>query len=273
MIKMKTSALVFILIIIYGLRNVSETPDKKVSTFGAIKESGWILGLLIPGLIVDRFGISVAFYLIFIAGVAWFYFMYRLTKKYKYKPKIKIKASFAFLQKIPLLVALKTMDLAVFTTFLYFFPRATFQSWGFWSMGIIIVVVETIFFALSLYLVGRISNKSKRKYWVPACIICHLIGIVVMINASILPHYFLAAILFGVAGGFIDVWVFSKISETVKKYDKGLVYGTFGWSYDFATILGVQMPVIFFILGFNQFASMFVFPGLMIIAYLLSKKR
>jgi len=79
--------------------------------------------------------------------------------------------------------------------------------------------------------------------------------------------------LFGAAGGFIDVWLFSRISESVKKYDKGLFYGTFGWSYDFATIVGGQMPVIFVMLGLNQFASMFVFPGLMIIAYLLSKKK
>jgi len=268
------SALLFVLIIIYGLRNVSQNPDKKVGTFGAIKESGWILGLLIPGLIIDSLGITTAFYLIFIAGVVWIYFMYKLTKKYRYRPKIKIKASFAFLQKIPLLVVLKTMDLAVFTAFLFFFTRYALQTLGL-SRGIvsIIVVVETLFFSLTQYMVGRVSNKSKRKYWVPACIISHLVGIVVMLNASSLYHYFLASILFGAAGGFIDVWLFSRISESVKKYDKGLFYGTFGWSYDFATIVGGQMPVIFFMLGFNQFASMFVFPGLMIIAYLLSKRK
>jgi len=268
------SALLYVLIIIYGLRNVNKNPDKKVGTFGAIKESGWILGLLIPGLVIDAIGINTAFYLIFIAGVVWIYFMYKLTKKYRYIPKIKIKASFGFLQKIPLLVILKTMDLAVFTAFLFFFTRYALQSLGLSrSMVSIIVVFETLFFALTQYLVGRISNKPKRKYWVPACIISHLIGIVVMLNASALPHYFLASILFGAAGGFIDVWLFSKISESVKKYDKGLFYGTFGWSYDFATIVGGQMPVIFFMLGLNQFASMFVFPGLMIIAYLWSKKK
>jgi len=268
------SALLYVLIIIYGLRNVNENPDKKVGTFGAIKESGWILGLLMPGLVIDRFGIKPAFYLIFVAGVVWLYFMYKLTKKYKYTPKIKVKASFAFLQKIPLLVILKTMDLAVFTAFLFFFTRYALQSLGLSrSIVSIIVVVETLLFSLTLYLVGRFSNKSKRKYWVPACIISHLIGIVVMLNASVLYHYFLASILFGAAGGFIDVWLFSRISETVKKHDKGLFYGTFGWSYDFATIIGGQMPVIFVMLGLNQFASMFVFPVLMIIAYLLSKNK
>lgn len=268
------SALLYVLIIIYGLRNVNENPDKKVGTFGAIKESGWILGLLIPGLVIDRFGIKPAFYLIFVAGIIWLYFMYKLTKKYKYIPKIKVKASFAFLQKIPLLVILKTMDLAVFTAFLFFFTRYALQSLGLSrSIVSIIVVVETLLFSLTLYLVGRISNKSKRKYWVPACIICHLIGIVVILNASTLYYYFLASILFGAAGGFIDVWLFSRISETVKKHDKGLFYGTFGWSYDFATIVGGQIPVIFVMLGLNQFASMFVFPGLMIIAYLLSKNK
>jgi MFS family permease len=269
-----TSALLFVLIIIYGLRNVSKKPDRKVATFGAIKESGWILGLLIPGLVIDRFGIKPAFYLIFVAGVVWVYFMYKLTKKYKYKPKIKVKASLSFLKKIPLLVILKSMDLAVFTAFLFFFTRYALQSLGLSrSIVSIIVVVETLLFSLTLYLVGRISKKSRRKYWVPVCIISHLIGIVVMLNASALYHYFLASILFGAAGGFIDVWLFSRISESVKKYDKGLFYGTFGWSYDFATIVGGQMPVIFVMLGLNQFASMFVFPGLMIIAYLLSKKK
>ncbi len=268
------SALLYVLIIIYGLRNVNKNPDKKVSTFGAIKESGWILGLLIPGLVIDKFGIKPAFYLIFVAGVVWIYFMHKLTKKYRYRPKVKIKASFGFLQKIPLLIVLKSMDLAVFTAFLFFFTRFALQSLGLSrSMVSIIVVVETLFFVLTQYMVGRISNKSKRKYWVPACIISHLIGIVVMLNASALPHYFLAAILFGAAGGFIDVWLFSKISESVKKYDKGLFYGTFGWSYDFATIIGGQIPVVFVMLGLNQFSSMFVFPGLMIIAYLWSKKR
>ena len=268
------SALLYVLIIIYGLRNVNENPDKKVGTFGAIKESGWILGLLIPGLVIDKFGIKTAFYLIFVAGVIWIYFMYKLTKKYKYIPKIKVKASFAFLQKIPLLVVFKTMDLAVFTAFLFFFTRYALQSLGLSrSIVSIIVVVETLLFSLTLYLVGRVSNKSKRKYWVPACIICHLIGIVIMLNASVLYHYFLASILFGAAGGFIDVWLFSRISETVKKHDKGLFYGTFGWSYDFATIVGGQIPVIFVMFGLNQFASMFVFPGLMIIAYLVSKNK
>jgi len=268
------SALLYVLIIIYGLRNVSEKPDKKVGTFGAIKESGWILGLLIPGLIIDSLGLMTAFYLIFIAGVVWIYFMYKLTKKYRYMPKIKVKASFAFLQKIPLLVVLKTMDLAVFTAFLFFFTRFALQDLGL-SRGIvsIIVVVETLFFSLTQYLVGRVSNKSKRRYWVPACIISHFIGIVVMLNASSLYYYFLASILFGAAGGFIDVWLFSRISESVKNYDKGFFYGTFGWSYDFATMVGGQMPVIFVLLGLNQFASMFVFPGSMIIAYLLSKKK
>jgi MFS family permease len=268
------SALLYVLIIIYSLREVSDNPDKKVGTFGSIKESGWILGLLIPGLIIDKFGIKPAFYLIFIAGVFWLYFMYKSTKKHKYKSNVKVKASFSFLKKIPLLVILKSMDLAVFTAFLFFFTRYGLQTLGLSrSIVSIVVVVEVLFFSLNQYFIGRISNKSRRKYWVPACIISHFIGIVFMLNASTLYHYFVASILFGVAGGFIDVWLFSKISESVEKYDKGLFYGTFGWSYDIATIVGGQIPVIFVLLGLNQFASMFVFPGLMIIAYLLNRKK
>jgi len=163
------------------------------------------------------------------------------------------------------------MDLAVFTAFLFFFTRFALQSLGLnRSIVSIIVVVETIFFVLTTYLVGRVSSKSKRSYWVPACIISHLIGIVFVLTASTLPHYFIASILFGAAGGFIDVWLFSRISESVEKYDKGFFYGTFGWSYDFATIVGGQIPVIFVSFGLNQFSSMFVFPSLMIIAYLWS---
>jgi MFS family permease len=267
------SALLYVLIIIYGLREVSDNPDKKVGTFGSIKESGWILGLLIPGLVIDKFGIKPAFYLIFIVGIFWLYFMYKSIKKHKYKPQIKIKASFSFLKKIPLLVILKSMDLAVFTAFLFFFTRYGLQTLGLSrSIVSIVVVVEVLFFSLNQYIVGRISNKSRRKYWIPACIISHFIGIVIMLNASSLYHYFLASILFGVAGGFIDVWLFSKISESVGKYDKGLFYGTFGWSYDIATIVGGQIPVIFVLLGLNQFASMFVFPIVMLIAYFLNKK-
>jgi MFS family permease len=268
------SALLYVLIIIYGLREISKNPDKKVGTFGAIKESGWILGLLIPGLVIDRFGIKTGFYLIFVVGVIWLYFMYKMTKKHTQDKKIKVRASFKFLKKILLLIILKSMDLAVFTAFLFFFTRYGLKSLGL-SRSIVsmVVVAEVLFFSLTQYLVGRVSNKSKRKYWVPACIICHLIGIVFMLNASTLTHYFLASILFGAAGGFIDVWLFSRISETVEKYDKGLFYGTFGWSYDIATIVGGQMPVLFVLLGLNQFTSMFVFPVVMLIGYLLIRKK
>ena len=270
-ISSMASAFLFILIIIYGLRNVSKKPDKKVGTFGAIKNSGWILGLLIPGLIIDSFGINTAFYLIFIIGFILFYFTYKLTQKFKDSPNIKVKASFTFIRKIPLLIILKTMDLAVFTAFLFFFTRFAIHSLGLGS-GIvsIIVVFETLFFVITNYLVGIISNKAKRKYWVPACIISHLVGIIVVLNASTLHQYFLGSILFGVAGGFIDVWLFSRISESVEIYDKGFFYGTFGWSYDFATIVGGLIPVIFVSLGLNQFGSMFVFPIFMMITYLLS---
>jgi len=269
-----SSALLYILIIIYGLREVSEEPDKKVGLFGGIRESGWIIGLLIPGLVIDKFGIKPAFYLIFVVGIIWFYFMYRMTKRKTKEKVIKVKASFKFLRKIPLLVTYKSMDLAVFTAFLFFFTRYGLTTLGL-SRSIVstVVIVEVIFFSLANFIVGRLSNKTRRKYWVPACIICHLIGILFMLYASQLIHYFIASIFFGVAGGFIDIWLFSRISETVEKQDKGLFYGTFGWSYDLATIIGGQVPIIFVTLGLNQFASMFIFPGVMLIGYLLSRKE
>jgi hypothetical protein len=94
-----------------------------------------------------------------------------------------------------------------------------------------------------------------------------------MVYASTLIEYAIAGLFMGIAGGFIDVWLFSRISESVKKYDKGVFYGTFGWSYDLATLVGGEIPVLFVLLGLNQFASMFVFPSVMLIGYLLSKKE
>jgi DHA1 family multidrug resistance protein-like MFS transporter len=267
------SALLFVIIIIYGLRAVEEKPDKKVGTFGAIKNLGWVPGLLIPGIVADRYGIVPAFYIILIIGIVWIAYMFKETKKYEKTKKIKLKFSLSFLKKIPLLVIYKTMDLAVFTAFLYFFTRYALQTLGLSrSIVSIIVVIETVGFCVCQYIVGRVSNKLMRKYWVSLCILSHIVGILIMVYASTLIEYSIAGLFMGIAGGFIDIWLFSRISETVEKYDKGIFYGTFGWSYDLATIVGGQIPVLFVSLGLNVFSSMFVFPGIMLIGYLLSKK-
>jgi MFS family permease len=265
------NALVFILIIIYGLRKVSEKPDEKIGWFNAIFNGGWILGLLIPGFFVDKFGISSGFYLILLVGLVWLVLIFKLTKKIKIK-NMNIKPSFSFLKKIPLLIIYKTMDLAAFTTFLYFFTRYGLKTLGL-SRSVVsfVVVVEVIAFAASNYLIGRISNRSRRRYWIPLAVIFHLFGAVGMIFGSSLIHYFLASAFIGIAGGFIDIWLFSHISETVKENDKGKFLGTFGWSYDFATVVGTQVPILFVLFNLNQFTSLLVVPLVIGIAYIINK--
>ncbi|MFH0711389.1 MAG: MFS transporter [Candidatus Aenigmatarchaeota archaeon] len=269
-----SASLLFVLVIIYGLRMINKKPDAKVGMFGGLKSSGWIIGLLLPGLIVDRFGLSAGFYLFLVSGAVWMFFIFKNWKKIGKVKNYKLKPSLSFLKKIPSLVIIKTMDLAMFSVFLFFFTRYALQTLGLSrSMVSIIVVAETIAFMLSSVLVGRISNKGRRKYWIPVCVILQLLAGIAMITATSLPSYFLVAILIGVAGGFVEVWIFSKISETVKQYDKGAFYGTFGWSYDLETIVGAQLPVLLIMSNLNQFYSFFVIPAIMIIGYLLSIKK
>jgi MFS family permease len=269
-----SASLLFVLVIIYGLRMVSQKPDSKVGMFGGLKSSGWIIGLLLPGLFVDKFGLSSSFYLFLVSGVIWMFLIFKYWKKIGKTEKYKMKPSLSFLKKIPSLVIIKTMDLAMFSVFLFFFTRYALQTLGLSrSLVSIIVVAETIAFALSSVLVGKISNKGRRKYWIPMCVLLQFMAAVTMITASSLPHYFLVAILIGAAGGFVEVWVFSKISESVKKYDKGTFYGTFGWSYDLETIVGAQLPVLLVMMNLNQFFSMLIIPVMMVVGYLLSKKK
>ncbi len=262
------SALVFIIIIIYSLRMVKEKPDKKVGFYGGISNLGWTIGLLIPGLFIDKFGIKPAFYLILVVGIIWVSLMFRFSKKYE--SKVSVKPSFSFMKKIPSFIIFKTMDLAMFSAFLFFFTRYALQTLGL-SRSIVsfIVVVEVIFFALSNFIVGNISNKFLRKYWVPLCIISHLLAATIMIFATSLIHYYLVSIFIGIAGGFIDIWIYSNISETFEHHEKGKVIGTFGWSYDLATIFGAQIPVIFIALGFGTFTALYFFPIAMLITYIV----
>jgi MFS family permease len=81
--------------------------------------------------------------------------------------------------------------------------------------------------------------------------------------------FFLVAILIGIAGGFIDIWVYSRISEHFDVQEKGLVIGTLGWSYDLATIFGANVPVLMVLIGTQTFSALFVFPIVMAITYLL----
>lgn len=264
------SALMFVMIIIYSLRMVKERPDKKVGLYGGLSNLGWVLGLLIPGIFIDFFGLQPAFYLILIVGIIWIFLMFKFAKKYE--SGVSVKPSFSFMKKIPSFIIFKTMDLAMFSAFLFFFTRYALQTLGLSRSTVsIIVVVEVFFFAISNFLVGRVSNKSVRRYWVPLCIIFHLLAASVMVFATSIVHYYLVSILIGTAGGFIDIWIYSKVSESFAYHEKGKVIGTLGWSYDLATIAGAQIPLIFVALGLGTFTALYVFPLIMLITYLASR--
>jgi len=82
------SAFVFIIIYIYGLRDVKSKPDRKVSIFSSIKSFGWVPGLLLPGIVIDYLGLNFSFYLLFVIGILLLFFTYKFTKGVKFKEKI-----------------------------------------------------------------------------------------------------------------------------------------------------------------------------------------
>jgi len=267
-------ALLFVLILIYGLRAVGAKPDKKVGLFRGIFSAGWIFGLLLPGIFIDNFGTDFTFYLVLFIGLFWLIISHLYTRKYRIKEKLSFKPSLSFMKKVPLLMIYKIVDISIFNAFLFFFVRYALQSLGLSrSIVSIIVVVEVFVFSIGQLLVSRVSTKSRRRYWIPLCMFIHIVGILMMVFASELLHYFLASALFGLGGVFMDLWIYSRISETVKRYDKGKVIGTYGWSFDIATILGAQVPLLFITFGFNPFVSLFVFPIVGIVTYALSKSK
>jgi len=267
-------AVLFVLILIYGLRTVGKNPDKKVGIFRSIFSAGWIFGLLLPGTIIDNFGTPFTFYLVLAIGLVWVILTHMFTRKYEAKKITSFKPSLSFIKKVPLPMIYKIVDISIFNAFLFFFTRYALQSLGLSrSIVSIIVVVEVFAFSFGQFLVSRVSNRSKRKYWIPICMLIHIVGILSMVYASELTHYFIASALFGFAGAFVDLWIYSRISETVKRYDKGKVIGTYGWSFDIATIIGAQIPLLFILFGLNPFTSLFVFPIVGIVTYVISKSK
>ena len=261
------SALVFVIIIIYSLRKVKDKPDRKVGFFSGVSNLGWTFGLLIPGLFIDAFGIQPAFYLIFVVGAVWVLLMFRFAKKYEAGESVR--PSFSYMKKIPAYIIFKAMDLAMFSAFVFFFVRYALNTLGLSrSVVSMIVVVEVLLFAASSLAVGRISNRKLRQYWVPACIAFHMLGATAMVFASSMIHYYMVAVFIGVAGGFIDIWIYSRVSETFAVEEKGKVIGTLGWSYDLATIAGAQVPLVFIMLGLGTFTALYVFPLVMLMTYM-----
>jgi len=264
------SALMFVTIFIYSLRFVNKDPDRKVGMFNGMSSLGWIIGFLIPGLFIDRFGIPSAFYLILAAGLVWVLMIYKFADKKRSGESAK--PSFAFLKKTWKYIIFKTMDLAMFSAFVFFFARYALKTLGLPGSTVsLVVIAECVLFSGTNFVVGRISNKRIRKYWLPLCIVAHFSAATIMVFGNALPHYFIVAALIGVAGGLIDIWTFSRISEAFAAADKGKVIGTLGWNNDLATIAGAQVPLIFITLGLGTFTALYVFPLVMLATLVAGK--
>jgi MFS family permease len=210
-------AVMLVLILIYGLRSLGKNPDKQVGLFRSIFSAGWIFGLLLPGISIDNFGIDFTFYLVLLVGLIWLILTFILTKKIERK-KQSFKPSLSFIKKVPLPMIYKIVDISIFNAFLFFFTRYSLKTLGL-SRGIVsmIVIAEVFVFSLGQFFLGRISNRKRRKYWIPIAMIMHIIAIITIVYSSELIHYFIASGLFGLGGVFVDIWIYSRISETVKK--------------------------------------------------------
>lgn len=269
-----SQALVMIMIMIYAYRVIEKKPDKKVGIFGGVGNAGWIPGLLLPALVLDYLGVVSTFNLVLFIGLFWLIATYIYTKKYKIKEKFKFKPSLSFIKKIPLPMTLKIVDISIFNAFLFYFVRFALKDLGLSrSIVSIIVVVEVLAFSLLQFIISRFSNKNRRRYWIPFGMLIHMAGIATLVYATSLIHFFIASFLFGFAGAFIDIWIYSRLNESVKRYDKGKVFGTYGWSFDIATIVGTQLPLAFVLMGWNIFASLFILPIAGLIVFIFSKRK
>jgi MFS family permease len=266
------SALMFVTIFIYSLRYVRDKPDRKVGTFNGLASLGWTAGFLIPGLFIGAYGISNAFYLILVSGIVWVLLMYKLAERKKSEDPAR--PSFAFLRRTWKYIILKTMDIGIFSAFIFFFTRYAMKTLGL-SGGVVslIVIAEVVCFSLTNFIVGRISNPRVRRFWLPVCIASHLVGATIMVFGTSLVHFYLVGAFLGIAGGFIDVWMYSSISEDFRPEEKGKVIGTLGWSNDLATIAGAQIPLLFVTLGLGTFTALYVFPLVMLVTYIASASR
>lgn len=267
------SAFVFILILIYSLRMVKEKPERKIGAFAGVYNLGWVVGLsglFILGILYTTYPVKEAFYLILIVGIIWILLMFRFAKHYE--SAVSVKLTFSHLKKIPALIVFKSMDLAMFSAFLFYLIYNASNTALSLPKTTLVVIVETLLFAVSIYLVGRISTPLLRRYWVPLCITFHLLAAIVMLFAVMINQYylyFLVAIFIGIAGGFIDIWIYTRISEHYEPKEKGIIVGTLGWSYDLATILGANVPVLMTLLNLNVFTALFVFPIVMLLTYIV----
>jgi MFS family permease len=266
-----THAFLLSVIIIFALRDVKENPDSKVGFFGGTGSIGWVFGLLIPGFLISTLGIKFAFYAYLFFGMIFFIMVFKFSKIYRIRSVTKFSPN--FLKRIPKPLIFKTIDMAVFNGFVIFFVRYAIKNLGLsTSMVSVLIAFECLVFALSEIFIGRISKSSRRFYWIPIGMFMQIFAIYFMFNGHLLT-YFLAAGLIGIGGSFIDIWVYSYISEKVRKMDKGKVIGTVSWSYDFGTILGAQVPALFSFIIINPFTSLVIFPVTGLIIFLASENK
>lgn len=253
-------------VIIFSLRPIVQKPEKKVSIFGGVSGLGWVFGLMLPGILVDILGLKETFYSLFIIGIIisliYIYFM----KEFKFELREKSYPSIDTIKKVLDPIVYKTFDIAVFSAFLIFFARFAIGKLGMsGSIVSLIVAFESLVFGVSEIIIGRYAKIESKRMWIKWGALIHMIGIVFLVLSGNIFLYFLASGLIGLAGAFIDVWCYSFLCENIDVSKRGTIFSTFSLSQDLSTIAGSSLPAFASFLAINPFASMFVFPAIILV--------
>ncbi|MCC7572987.1 MAG: MFS transporter [Candidatus Methanofastidiosum sp.] len=253
-------------VIIFSLRPITQKPEKKVSIFGGVSGLGWVFGLLLPGIFVDLLGLKWTFYTIFLIGasisVLYLYFM----KEFKFELREKSYPSINTLKKVLDPLVYKTFDIAVFSAFLIFFVRFAIGKLGMsGSIVSLIVAFESLVFGVSEILIGRYAKVETKRFWIKWGALIHITGIVFLVISNNIVLFFLSSGLIGLAGAFIDVWCYSFLCENIEVSKRGTIFSTFSLSQDLSTITGSSLPALASFLAINPFASMILFPAIILI--------
>jgi len=258
-------------VIIFSLRPIIQKPEKKVSIFGGVSGLGWVFGLLLPGIFVDIFSLKGTFNLLFFIGITISIVYIFLMKEFKYELREKSYPSIETLKKVLDPLIYKTFDIAVFSAFLIFFVRFAIGKLGMaGSIVSLIVAFESLVFGLSEILIGRYAKVETKRMWIKWGALIHITGIIFLLFSDNIFLYFLASGLIGLAGAFIDVWCYSFLCEKIDVSKRGTIFSTFSLSQDLSTIAGSSLPAVAAFFAFSPFASMFVFP-LIILFYSIKR--
>jgi len=268
-----SSSILLVIINIFALRAVVKEPDRKVSVYSGLTGAGWIAGLILPGLIVGFAGMGWAFAAAFAAGLSMAFLSLSFFRRYDMKI---YRGSFSLgqLKKIPLPLAFKSLDIALFNAFVALFVMFGLKSLGLGRSAVVsIIVLETVVFTLSLFIIGRNSNSVRRRLWIPAGFTAEALGVMLFLAQPSMASFFSGAAFIGIGGAFIEIWVYSYISEKFRVGDKGKAIGMTGLCYDLGTIFGVQVSILLTLAGVPPFGSLLIFPlaglGIFIAYYLL----